>query len=126
MEFMKDGQHEELDKELVLQAGLPAPENTLSKYHREQLLRSILHGLKPQIIRSSLKDTRRHLFATKNASWRFRTRSWTPHGIPPKEARCDEQKNANKGTMVAWGHGANRMELGLWSTLIERTAPEET
>jgi hypothetical protein len=56
MDFMKDGRHEELDKTLVLQAELPAPKNSLSKYHREQLLRSVLHALKPQIIRSTLKD----------------------------------------------------------------------
>ena len=30
--------------------------------------------------------THRRWFAAKNLSWRSRTRSWTPHGTPPKEA----------------------------------------
>jgi hypothetical protein len=56
MDFMKDDRHEELDRVLVQQTGLPALENRLPKYHREQLLRSILQALKPQIIRSTLED----------------------------------------------------------------------
>jgi hypothetical protein len=37
--------------------------------------------------------TRRHWFAAKNPSWRSRTRSWTPHGTPPKGAAAHRVLN---------------------------------
>ena len=55
MDYMK-GPHEEIDRSVLLKAGLQAPENTLPKYHREQLLGSILQALKPRIVRSTLKE----------------------------------------------------------------------
>jgi hypothetical protein len=48
MDHMK-AQHVEIDRDTVLEAGLPAPENKRPKYGREQMLDSILQALKPQI-----------------------------------------------------------------------------
>jgi hypothetical protein len=55
MDYMR-GRHEEIERDLVLQAGLPAPENNLPMYSGEQLLGKILSALKPQVIRSTLLD----------------------------------------------------------------------
>jgi hypothetical protein len=55
MDYIKN-QHAEIDMDVVLEAGLPAPENKLPSHGREQLLRAILRALKPQIIRSTLND----------------------------------------------------------------------
>jgi hypothetical protein len=55
MDYLKN-QHAEIDRGVVLEAGLPAPENTLRSHSREQLLGSILRALKPQVIRSTLND----------------------------------------------------------------------
>jgi hypothetical protein len=35
--------------------------------------------------------TNRRWFAAKNPAWRSRTRSWTPHGTPPKEASAHRE-----------------------------------
>jgi hypothetical protein len=44
--------------------------------------------------------TRRHWFAAKNPSWRSRTRSWTPHGTPPKGATG---RRVKRKKMQIWG-----------------------
>ena len=46
--YMKE-QHVFLDKQTAIDAGLPAPENSLPKYGNEQILGVILDKLKPQI-----------------------------------------------------------------------------
>ncbi len=54
MDYMK-AQHSEVERSLVTEAGLPAPENRLPNYGSEQMLGAILRALKPQI-RGPLKD----------------------------------------------------------------------
>ena len=56
--------------------------------------------------------TRRHWFATKNPSWRSRTRSWTPHGTPPKEAPAHRVIHKKMRVRALWSRRARA--LGEW------------
>ena len=59
--------------------------------------------------------TRRHWFAAKNPSWRSRTRSWTPHDTPPKEASARRVIHKKIQTRALWSRRAKALTQWHWS-----------
>ena len=59
--------------------------------------------------------TRRHWFAAKSPSWRFRTRSWTPRGTPPKEAAGRRVKHKKMQIGALWWRRATALTEWHWS-----------
>ena len=76
--------------------------------------------------------TRRRWFVAKSPSWRFRIRSWTPRGSPPKEAagRRVKHKKMQVGEALSrraralaqlhWAHG-----IGSWRACCMRQADHQ-
>ncbi len=53
--------------------------------------------------------TRRHWFEAKNPSRRSRTRSWTPHGTPPKEAAAHRVIHKKMQIRALWSRRAKAL-----------------
>ena len=53
--------------------------------------------------------TRRHLFAAKSPSRRSRTRSWTQHGTPPKEAAAHQAMHKKMQIRAMWSRRARAL-----------------
>ena len=59
--------------------------------------------------------TRRHWFAAKSPSWRSRTRFWTPHGTPPKEAAAHCVIHKKMQITALWSRRAKALAEWHWS-----------